>query len=207
MLLPKVPPALGHPPAPTLGPWGLHTQSPMAALLRRGARPRERAEAMAAGETEAGVVPKPDSSARRTDLKVPHARTTSALPCGHGYLLFLGTHSKEASERFSIIPLALLVPSEPYSRGQPCPHPLGIPLPQALPAAELPKEPLPQPSLTEKMQFPLLETPGRGSKVTFPMLCYSDGCKAAPRGGLVLPPPKWVQAAGAPGGSPALSDD
>lgn len=125
-------PALGHPPTPTPGPWGLHSQPPMAALLQRGARPLERAQAMAAGETEAGLVPKPDASAQRTDLKVHHALTTSSLPCRHRYLLFLGKQAKRPlRERFAITPLALLMPSKPCSWGQLCPHPLGIPLLQA----------------------------------------------------------------------------
>lgn len=174
---------------------GVCTSSPPWLPFSKGVPgPRRAQRPFPSGEIEADLVPKPARSAWRTDLKVHHALTTSSLPCGHGYLPFLG---KQAKRRLRGLPsphLGTAGAKRALLLGTALSSSLGHPTPAG---TELPKEPSPQPSLTEKMQFPQLETPGRGSKVTFPMLCT-----AAPRGGSVLPPPKQGAGSRSPKGAP-----
>lgn len=138
---------------------GFAQPAPMAALLQRGARPRRGQQ----GKLRQGWCQTPMPVPGEKILKVHHALTTSSLPCRHGFLLFLGKQAKRPlRERFAITPLALPPPCDSLSSSLGHPPPAGT---------ELPKEPSPQPPLREKMQFPALGTSGRGSKVTFPVLC------------------------------------
>lgn len=207
-------PALRHPPAPAPGPWSLQTQPPLwQPPSEGGARPRERAGAMDAGETEAGEVLKPAFLCLedRSQGTVTHAQHLLS-PVDTGIFFSWENTAKR--------PLRGL-PSPPrhhWCQASRTPRDSAVLVPlvshccrhhTAQPAAELPKDPSPWPPLTKKMQFPPLETSGTGGgeRGDVPNALLQRRVRSSSCGGLVLPLPNGVQAVKIPRGSPALSDD
>lgn len=143
-----------------------------------------------------------------------HARTTSSLPCGHGNLLFLGKHSKEASERFAITPWHRWRQASHTSRDSPILVPWAshsLPQGQHGTAGSRAARRTPPPTATATSDganaIPTAGNAwdgGEGSRVTFSTLCYSDGPQQPPGEAWSCPRQRGVRAVKNPRGLPSI---